>query len=597
MNTPFQQGEIPVQPSTLYREPSEGMHFFVHRNLVSYSFRPPTPFLSTGNFDQLQPANKPTPNQKHFSCGNFMTSTKAENWADDVQDEFRVSRFGNSKFRHTQNNVKYNLAPEDPNLYARHVPQGNPRTRSEEEIQEVMEPLEVARPNFTKQSKPAREEKPARGHSYQSPAYQSENFRSQGQHPGYASKAITKPAPPPVQNVDEEDDDSNVEDELGSDDDRGPQRPDFYDPELGEGEEEQQQQSMLHEVFDDIKEKCLDHLLHKKSGKRMDQNTIINEEKIDQGEYYSPAQLLDMSFESKEASIKVQAYMKLLSNNELNQVANYLCRNINHLLMDKYGNYVVQFLIELHTPSRDYVHTICLDNFVRFAENEYGSRIMQKMAAISPKFCSVALKYFSKNFDRLIKNITGSILLSKLISSTQNSQEFRFALDIMQMNKEYLRKSYFNRMLATLANVCPLAMLSEIVYIVRNHIWVLMNDKFGNYVLQIVVEREEKEGTRLIKTACLKNGGMILTRKYPKFLIIKLVEMETEYDFCTDMIESVSQMDPASIWQIISRRDSAMLLLLIMSKQRPENIPDTAELLRQTLKSFNGRTLPFCKRL
>lgn len=171
----------------------------------------------------------------------------------------------------------------------------------------------------------------------------------------------------------------------------------------------------------------------------MDQNTIVNEEKIHQGEFYTPKQLLGMSFESKEASIKVQAYMKTLEDEELNQVASYMCRNINHLSMDKYGNYVVQFLVELHRPSRDFVHNLCLDNFVKFSENEYGSRIMQKMASISPKFCSMALKVFAKNFDRLIKNITGSILLSKLISCSQNSQEYRFAIEIMQNNKEYLK--------------------------------------------------------------------------------------------------------------------------------------------------------------
>lgn len=580
MNTHFQRPTV-VQPSQLYQDHSEGTHFFVHKNLVSYSFRAPMPFLSTGNFDQLRPADRQAASQKHMSCGNFMTSTKEEDW-DNLPDEFRVSRFGQSAFKHTQNNIKYNISPEDTNPYARRImPAGNGRARSEEEIQEVLEPLEPAMHNFSKQAKPSCEEKPARSHFISKPVLTQT----------YAPRTTEPNARSPIQNVDDEED-SNLEDDL--EDSGNDQRLGKDDDDALE-EEDQHQGPMMNEVFDDIKEKCLDHLLNKKSGKRQDQLTIVNEERIDQGERYSPKQLLNMSFESKEASIKVQAYIRLLDEDNLNHVAGYMCRNLNHLIMDKYGNYVVQFLVELHKPSKDFVHNVCIDNFVKFAENEYGSRIMQKMAAISPKFCATALKVFSKYFDRLIKNITGSILLSKLISCAQNCQEYRFAIEIMQANKEYLKKAYFNRMLATLVNVCPPQLLAEIVYIIRNHIWVLMNDKFGNYVLQIVVEREDREGTKLIKNACLKNGGMILTRKYPKFLIIKIVEMETDYEFCTDMMDSVSMLDMASIWQILSRRDSSMLTLLIMSKQRPEHIPDMADLLLRTMKAYNGRTLPFCK--
>jgi hypothetical protein len=514
-----------------------------------------------------------------------MTSTKEEDW-DNLPDEFRVSRFGQSAFKHTQNNIKYNISPEDSNPYARRsVPAGNSRVRSEEEIQEVLEPLETAMHNFSKQAKPSCEEKPARSHFISKPVL-TQSYAPRVNEHSQANRS-------PVQNVDDEED-SNLEDDLEDSDD-GERIITDDDEALEEEEEDHQQAHMMNEVFDDIKEKCLDHLLNKKSGKRQDQLTIVNEERISQGERYSPKQLLNMSFESKEASIKVQAYMRLLGEEDLNHVAGYLCRSLNHLIMDKYGNYVVQFLVDLHKPSKDFVYNVCIENFVKYAENEYGSRIMQKMAAISPKFCATALKVFSKYFDRLIKNITGSILLSKLISCAQNCQEYRFAIEIMQANKEYLKKAYFNRMLATLVNVCPPTLLSEIVYTIRNHIWVLMNDKFGNYVLQIVVERGDREGTILIKNACLKNGGMILTKKYPKFLIIKIVEMEIDYEFCTDVMGSVSMLDMASIWQILSRRDSAMLTLLIMSKQRPEHIPDMADLLLRTMKAFNGRTLPFCK--
>lgn len=61
---------------------------------------------------------------------------------------------------------------------------------------------------------------------------------------------------------------------------------------------------------------------------------MVDEEKTDQNEYYSTAQILEMSLDSKESSIKVQAYLKTLDSMTMNQVAHYLCCNIKYMLMD-----------------------------------------------------------------------------------------------------------------------------------------------------------------------------------------------------------------------------------------------------------------------
>ena len=236
-----------------------------------------------------------------------------------------------------------------------------------------------------------------------------------------------------------------------------------------------------------------------------------------------------------------------------------------------------------------------MKNYAKFAENEYGSRIMQKLASINPGFCSLALGLFYKSFDHLIKNITGSILLSKLISCSQNENEYRFCISILENNKEYLRKAYFNRMLATLVSTCSQAMLSHAVYCMKTHVWVLMNDKFGNYVLQIVVERNEQEGSKLIKLACLKNFSLILTRKYPKFFLIKMVEMETTAEFCSRLMGSIIDMDDESLWGIISKKDSAMLMLLLISKQRPDLVEYCSDKLLKLLSTTNAGELLHCK--
>lgn len=586
MNTHNQGNQI-ERPPTLYMEHSEGMHYFVRRNKMSYIFKSPTPFLSTGNFDKIpQQLIDMAGQQKHMSCGNFMTSTKAEDWSQ-IPDEFKVSRFNREELAqtHTQQNVKYNLGSQENIQYPRRG--GNQRVRSQEEIEDVPVP-EPVRPGMaqTRQNRPVMDQS-ANPKSKSPSAYKPSGFYHSNAAPD--QKLTAKP----VKKSSSEEEYSANEYELASDEENSPGHPNMDDQDHSVNYTAQQ--SKMESVFDDLKDQCLSHLLNKKANRRLNQSAIVDEEEIDQNEFYSPAQLLDLSLQSKESSVKVQAYLKTLNSQDLNHVSRYLCSNINYLITDKFGNYVVQFLVEIHPPSRNFVSDLCLKNYVKFAENEYGSRIMQKIASINPAFCNQALSHFYKSFDHLIRNITGSILLSKLISCAQNENEYSFCVHILETNKEYLRKAYFNRMLATLVTSCSQSLLSHIVYCMKAHIWILMNDKFGNYVLQIVAERGEQEGTKLIKLACLKNYSVILTRKYPKFLLIKMVEMDASNEFCGRLMGSIMGLDENSLWAIISKKDSAMLLVLLVSKQRADLVEYCTEKLLKSLSSNQARALHHCR--
>ena len=301
--------------------------------------------------------------------------------------------------------------------------------------------------------------------------------------------------------------------------------------------------------------------------------------------------------DSKESSIKVQTYLKQLSWEDLDYQAGYLCKNLDYLIPNKFGNYVVQFLADIHRPTMECVSNKTLSSYLNYAENEYGSRIMQKLCIISKEYCYHALQLFQKNFDRLIRNITGSILLSKLISASQNEEDYLFAVRILDHNKDYLRKAYFNRMLSTLVSCCSEQTLQDIINLIRSHIWILMNDKFGNYVLQILIERGQINGTSMIKQACLNNAQLLLTRKYPKFLVIKVVEVDSEGGFSQEMVKLVLSSDENLLVEILGKRDSAMLLLLLVSRHPSQAIVKIASRLIEVFRKFIGPNSEHCKQL
>lgn len=613
----------------LYSEHSAGTHFVMRNDRSSFFFRATNPFLSTGNFDQAI-ESKDIKSKNFISCGNFQTSTEQEDWGYEP-DDFKLQtshKLANSKLEHSSQNVKYNLNSDS---HQKKVS----RSLSNEQV----EPTEAI--GFVEQNivltKPTKSESPTilRGE----PLYKVASSQvkktptTQGQAANFDdmsdieynlqtnegnqfwSKPISRNGLL-VNNI-EHKELLMAENTWPAKDAKGaPQqtvlRPraaevavnssyhndSYYRPETDShagrqyGAANSKPQNVVGEhenflaVFESIREQCMSELLAKKSSKKLEQSSILEEEISPLQGSYSLGELLDMAMYSKETSIQVQLYLREFNKEDLNYAAGFLCQHIDALIFSKFGNYVVQFLVEIHRPTRETVANTTLSQFVQFAENEYGSRIMQKLCTISPEYCFNALNLFYKHFDRLIRNITGSILLSKLISASSQEADYLFAVRVLEHNRDFLRKAYFNRMLSTLVGCCSDATLLEIVGLIKNYIWVLMNDKFGNYVLQILVERAQPQGTNLVKAACLKNSPIILTRKYPKFLLIKIVDLDTDGSFSAEMMQRVMELEDVTLADIISKRDSFMLLMLILCKQPSSLVPMVVGRFTRVIRAY-----------
>ncbi len=614
MNTNFRQDD-PFQEPYLYQEPAAGVHFFMMRkNRVPISFKSQSTFLSTGNFDQIIEEKK-APNPKNFiSCGNFVTSTKKEDW-DILKQDSKVLEFKSDSLKHSPRNVKYNLEGNASNVA------NKPSSRNQ--LSTGINPDNgyysyTADPTPSSFSKLANMQDAA---FHKAQACKSARRTSHAEHDQLALKTIQeakhkkkKVAGKPAGDSDSDGSECVNEYELeseGESDDRLKTSPEpekqllqQLEQDLGlddskeEGEEEELQEpeepplDPLVGLYEEIKAECLNQLLNKKVVKRPEEASMVIEDMPAGAEDYSLEDLLEMTVQSKDSSMVVQSYLKNQSKSKLNAAAGYLMKHLDAIILNKFGNYVIQFLVEIHKPSLEYTAKLTLYNFVKYAENEYGSRIMQKLSTLSPHFCYNALRLFWKYFDHLIKNITGSILLSKLISAAPCEEDFGFVLSILDTNKDYLRKAYFNRMLSTLVSCCSEHMLDQVVAQIKNHIWVLMNDKFGNYVLQIIVERGHVYATSMIKTICLKNYNIILIRKYPKFLLIKITELDQTGKFCAEMIYNVVNMEAYLVLQIFEKRDSSMLFLLFLSKLPPTSLQKTADKLLKLLSKNQVPQLP-----
>ena len=302
-------------------------------------------------------------------------------------------------------------------------------------------------------------------------------------------------------------------------------------------------------------------------------------------------QLLEASCASKTSSMETQAYLAQLPAEELERTGRQLLAHFGRLATDKFGNYIVQFLLLKCEALRPEVASLIDRAFQECLTNEFSSRIIQTLCLVDRDFFQRSLEKFREGIDALLENITGAIMLSKLISVCRDDTMANFTLGILETNKDYLRKAYFNRMLSTLVSCCSEAVLNRTYAKVKDHFWLLMNDKFGNYTLQVFLERNHSEAVKLLLQTCLKHHESLLVKKYPKFLLIKLIELGGYEAFLRSLVNRLVGGGLPTLVAVFEKKESSYLFALIVSRFRAECIIKTCSKLQRLLRTVDLSSL------
>jgi hypothetical protein len=302
-------------------------------------------------------------------------------------------------------------------------------------------------------------------------------------------------------------------------------------------------------------------------------------------------ELLEASCATKRSSMETQAYLSQLPDDELESIGRQFLAHFDRLSIDKYGNYLLQFFLLKCEPLRPAIAQLMSRAFHECLTNEFSSRVIQTLCLVDPNFFQQSLDKFREGIDALLENITGAIMLSKLISVCRDDTMAHFTLDLLDTNKEYLRKAYFNRMLSTLVSCCSEAVLNRTFEKVKDHFWLLMNDKFGNYTLQVFLERNHKEAIELLLRTCLKNHETLLVKKYPKFLLIKLIELGGYEEFLRSLVCRLVDGHLDTLSSVFVKKESSYLFTLIVSRFPSEWIVSICSKLQRLLLSVDLSSL------
>lgn len=239
---------------------------------------------------------------------------------------------------------------------------------------------------------------------------------------------------------------------------------------------------------------------------------------------------------------------KLESNNtmESNLVRDLMFDQIKtsflNLILDPFGNYLIQKLCEFLTSDQKLVLIKSIYQHVfKISINQYGTRSLQKIidSVDNEQQIDLIINGFSPEFTSieqvvtLINDLNGNHVIQKCIFKFP-STKFDFIINAIIEKNNIITISTHKHgccVLQKLLNVCTLQQIYTISLKIIQFLPGLINDQFGNYIIQFLLDIKEldyyllnelfnKLSNELIQLSCLKFSSNVIEKFIKKLFNI-----------------------------------------------------------------------------
>lgn len=239
--------------------------------------------------------------------------------------------------------------------------------------------------------------------------------------------------------------------------------------------------------------------------------------------------------------------------------------NLIELIIDPFGNYLIQKLVEyLSSYQKDLLVEKTHTYLFLVAVNQYGTRSLQKIIdkvdtvyqmdliikGLQMNDTSNGIE--DNNIVKLIKDLNGNHVVQKCIFRFP-PEKFQFIIDSICINDNIVRISTHKHgccVLQKLLNTANFEQIVKISKILLVYLDDLINDQFGNYIIQFLFELNFlKDSTdldflvvsffakiypKLIRLSCLKFSSNVI-EKY-----IKVLKAKQNYEYLNEIIKLIN---------------------------------------------------------
>lgn len=147
----------------------------------------------------------------------------------------------------------------------------------------------------------------------------------------------------------------------------------------------------------------------------------------------------------------------------------------------------------------------------------------------------------------------------------EDINRFEFILDAIRKDSSIVRLKCFGRAFSFYMLKCPQETLDRIADVIKPHVLYLLNDSYGNYLLQIFYDRQCSIGVDMCQDALRNFPKKALMRKYCRYVLYKGILHDTDGSLSLSLIGS-SINDIKYLQVVLTQRQPRAILLLALSR-------------------------------
>ncbi|CCE62745.1 hypothetical protein TPHA_0D01040 [Tetrapisispora phaffii CBS 4417] len=240
------------------------------------------------------------------------------------------------------------------------------------------------------------------------------------------------------------------------------------------------------------------------------------------------------------------------------------------LILDPFGNYLVQKLCYyLTTDQKTILIQAIYTNMYQISINQYGTRSLQKIIDVAEEDYQIDMiidgfsnrEYISTDqVVKIINDLNGNHVIQKCIFKFQPSK-LNFLIDVINTGNNIVHISTHKHgccVLQKLLGICKLQQTLKISMNIIEYLPKLINDQFGNYIVQFLLDTDElkfyflpetykKLSNNLPQLSCMKFSSNVI-EKIIKILYVVITKSAN----CSNVIPNQDDLVPNVMEILIS---------------------------------------------
>lgn len=273
-------------------------------------------------------------------------------------------------------------------------------------------------------------------------------------------------------------------------------------------------------------------------------------------------QLHNAQSDSSYCKILAKA-VQLMTPAQQNQYVNEINKDFYAYVMNENTCYVVKCLVKNSEMIVKLSKILIFKGLDTMLEKIHTCRLVYTLCIYSEKFRENLLFTVKSSFKKLVSTVQGAILINLLVNNIQDFKKCKFVE--LELNRDFdlVKREYFCRAFTSYMQRCPEETLCKLASIIESNVVYLINDNYGNYLLQIFFDRQCIPGMAICTALLIKDYRKSFVRRYARYVLLKALQRDDADKLVYSILDKLIH-DSAGILVVCRIKFSQNLLLVAL---------------------------------